>query len=165
MPFEEDEQEIQPLRQTGLKNVSSQKSMFDKIPKKPTQEDFEKAVSTSQNRINNNKQKAAELALEFKKILEDKTLPQNKNIFSKEIEKEVLTKMVQLAVEINNDPDEAQGMGSLSWITLLLKIVLSQKDRINLLEYNLSLLDKKIELSFERIMKELRSVDKEKKNE
>jgi hypothetical protein len=165
MPFDQDEEFVDTNKKTGLKSVSSRKSIFDNIPKKPTQQDFQKKVESVQEKINSNKQKAADLALEFKKILEDKTLPQNKNVFSKEIEREVLTKMVQLAVDINNDPDEADGMGSLSWITLLLKIALAQRDRINTLEYNLHLLDKKIDNSFEKISKELKDLDKEKKNE
>ena len=52
--------------------------------------------------------------------------------------------MVQLGIDINNDPNEQEGMGSMTWITLLLKICLSQKDRINQLEYSVSQMEKKI---------------------
>ena len=166
MPFDE-EDDLDSNRKIGLKKVSSQKSMFDEIPKKPTAEDFQKKVTATQEKSLNYKQRASELAIQFKKICEDKTLVQNKSVFASEIEKEVLSKMVELAIEINNDPNEQEGMGSLSWITLLMKVVLSQRERINVLEYNLSLLEKKLEPSYlsNQIIKELRNLDKEKKNE
>lgn len=145
MPFDENDDEEQSYKKIGLKNVSTQKSIFDSIPKKPTQEEFDKKVQAAHQQMANYKQKAAELAIQFKKIVEDKTLFENKNIFSNEVEKEVLSKMIQLAVEINNDPNEKEGMGSLSWITLLFKTVLLQRDRLNKLEYNLFQLEKKID--------------------
>jgi hypothetical protein len=53
--------------------------------------------------------------------------------------------MIKLAVEINTDPNEQEGMGSLMWIVLLLKTCVSQRDRINKLEYSVSQLEKKLE--------------------
>lgn len=166
MPFDEDP-DSDSSQKIGLKKVSSQKSIFENLPKKPTPEDFEKKVAAVQEKAVGYKQRAAELALQFKKTVEDKTLAANKNVFAIEVEKEILTKMVQLAIEINNDPNEQEGMGSLSWITLLFKTVLSQRDRINNLEYMVSILEKKLEPAAlsSQIVKELRSLDKEKKNE
>jgi len=145
MPFNEEEDLTLKVPKIGLKNVSSQKSIFDAKPKKPSQEDFDHKVQKIQETNSGYKAKAAELALQFRKLLEDKTLLQNKNVFARELEKEILTNMAELAIEINNDPHEQEGMGSLGWVILLLKTVLSQRDRINNLEYTISLLDKKIE--------------------
>jgi|688.fasta_scaffold881774_2 hypothetical protein len=166
MPFEEDDSPIQAPKQ-GLKNVSSKKSIFESLPKKPSPEEFEKRVKDAQESNSGYKKRAAELALNFKKILEDKTLPQNKNIFANEFERELLVKMIQLAIEINNDPNEQEGMGSLGWITLLFKTILSQRDRINNLEYNISVLEKKLEPATlsKSITKELQALDKKKDNE
>ena len=145
MPFNEEEDLTPKVPKIGLKNVSSQKSIFDAKPKKPSQEDFDNKVQKIQETNSGYKAKAADLALQFRKLLEDKTLLQNKNVFARELEKEILTNMAELAIEINNDPHEQEGMGSLGWVILLLKTVLSQRDRINNLEYTISLLDKKIE--------------------
>jgi hypothetical protein len=148
MPFDEEEENEQPSLQSqrvGLKKVSSQKSIFDSMPKKPTHEEFSKKVSQIQDRSSAYKNIAADLALQFNQTMADKTLKQNKNVFTRELEKELLTKMIQLAVDINNDPNEDEGMGSLSWITLLLKTCFSQRDRINQLEYAAVQLDKKLE--------------------
>ena len=114
------------------------------------------------------KKRAAELFVQFQKTVSDKTLPQNRNIFNAEAEKEMLQNMLQLAGEINNDPNEQEGMGSLTWITLLLKTCLSQRDRMNELEYTISMLQKKYESTAmtDYISKEIaKALDKKKGSE
>lgn len=166
MPFDEDYDNNQVsvhAQKIGLKKVSTQKSIFDSINKKPSAEDFNKNVQQSQERILNYKTKAADLALQFNKAMFDKTLKSNKTIFSVEIERDLLSKMIQLAIEINADPIEQEGMGSLSWITLLLKTCFSQRDKINNLEYNLSQIEKKVEALY---CKEItQALDKKKNSE
>jgi hypothetical protein len=143
-PFgEDDEEEIMPSQKVGLKKVSSQKSIFDSIPKKPTQDQLDQNVKGIQERASQYKSRTAELATQFIKTLADKTLQQNKNQFQNEIESELLRNMVRLAQEINADIAERDGEGSLSWITLLLKTCFNQRDKINRLEYSISQLEKK----------------------
>ncbi len=139
-PFgEESEEEVAPLKaNSNLKKVSSKQSIFDSAKKKPSSQEFTEQVKGLEGKSASYKAKAAQLASDFVKILDDKTLPQNKNVFAKEIEKETIANMIQLATEINSDQYEQEGMGSLGWIVLLLKISLSQRDKINLLEYSLS---------------------------
>lgn len=140
MPFDEenDDQPSVQSQKVGLKNVSSQKSIFDSMPKKPSQADLDRQVKDIQQKVSHHKAKAADLATQFNKSMNDHTLPQNKNMFQKEMEKDLLSQMVQLAIDINNDPHEQEGMGSLSWIVLLLKTCFSQRDKINQLEYQQS---------------------------
>lgn len=142
MPFEDDEKEEN--KKIGLNKVSSKKSIFDSKPKKPTREDFEKEVKIVHERKLTNKDKVTELAIKFLTMIKDKTLPQNKNPLQLDIEKEVLSEMIRLGEEINSDPNESESAGSLSWITILFKIILMQRDRLNLLEYNYDVLEKKI---------------------
>src|SRR6185436_5679397 len=164
MPFdEEDEKPSNYPPKVALKKVSTQKSIFETQPRKPSAEEFEKKVQQVQDRAFSYKTKAAELALEFNKAMTDRTLKSNKTVFSIEIEQDLLAKMIQLAIEINADPIEQEGMGSLSWITLLLKTCFTQRDRINFLEYSLSQIDKKMESI---IIREInKSLDKKKNNE
>lgn len=145
-PFSEDEDEL-PNKPTksGLKNVSSQKSIFDNVDKKPTQEDLNKKVKDDQNRISSHKVKASELNSQFYKIVADKTLPKNKNLFQQEMERDLMSKMIQLASDINNDADEGEGMGTLVILVPLMKTCLNQRDRLNNLEYAFSQLEKKLE--------------------
>lgn len=170
MPF--DEEEDSPSIQSqkiGLKQVSSQKSIFDSMPKKPTQAEFEEQVHAVQERMSTNKRRASELASQFIKIMSDKTLKENKSPFAVDMEKEVLTNMISLAIQIDEDPNEQHsGMGSLGWIALLCKTCLAQRDRINKLEYALSLLDKKTSTSelSDFVNKEItKALDKKKPSE
>jgi hypothetical protein len=144
-PFEDDYDNVEHKPKTGLKNVSSQKSMFDAAPNKATQQDFDNKVKKIQESKGSYERKAADLVIKYKSIMRDKTLKQNKNVFMVEMEKEVIFDMVQLAIEKNNDPDEEKdGMGSMAWITLLLQQVIAQKDRINELEYQISQFNKRL---------------------
>lgn len=144
MPFDEENDDVSvPAKNSGLKKVSTQKSIFENLPKKPSSEEFEKRVHETQERMTGYKLHGATLSKQFFKMLGDKTLKQNKSPFGADAEKELLSKMVQLAIDINNDPVEQEGMGSLGWITLLLKVCLHQRDRINQLEYLVDLLDKR----------------------
>jgi hypothetical protein len=159
MPFDDEYGEdihSEQSQKSGLKKISSQASIFDDLPKRQSKEDFDKKVRQVQEKDSGYKVKAAELADKFRKTMNDKTLSANKNVFAKEMEKELLTDMVQLAIDINNDSKELEGMGSLSWITLLLKTCFSQRDKINSLEYLIFSLDKKVD-SFQALDKKKNS--------
>lgn len=161
MPFDDDDDDDDDnaptpalLSKSGLK-LSNQKSMFAKKVKKPSQQAFEAGLKQSLDRNKDYKERAAELAIAFRKMLDDKTVPQNKNIYSTEIERETLGKMAQLGIDMNLDDQEEEGMGSVGLITLLFRCLLIQRDKINGLDYavnqmqsqlkilQLSLVDKK----------------------
>lgn len=141
--FDEDPKEPRENR-VKLKQVSSQKSMFEDMPKrKPTQQEFQQQVHAAQERSSSYKVRAAKLVQDFAKMMADKTLPENKSIFAKEGERELLGHMMQLAIEINNDPsEENEGMGSLSWIVVLFNTCLAHRDRLNFLEFKLERAEK-----------------------
>jgi hypothetical protein len=145
MPFDEDE--VLPSNQSkkiGIKKVSEQKSIFESMPKKPTPAEFEKKVQQVVEKDSSSQKKAAEFILQYKKTMEDKTLPQNKNQFQKDVELDLLRGMVTLAQEANNDGRENEGEGSLICIVALLKNSFTQRDKINNLEYSLSQITKQI---------------------
>lgn len=127
----------------GMKKINGPKSMFDGRPKAPTQQQFEQSVQATEDRLADYRKRAADLFVQFNRIVNDKTLPENRNIFSVESEREILQNILQLGEEVNADIKEKDGMGSLTIITLLLKTCLSQRDKINQLEYAVLLLQKK----------------------
>lgn len=136
MPFdEENPKEFVP--KVGLKKVSGQQSMFDGKPKPPTQEEFRQQVQSVQDTKTGYNKRAAELFMKFSKTMSDKTLPQNRNIFNNEAERELQLDMVNLAKDINADQNEPEGEGSLTIIICLIKACLAQRDRLNELEYAL----------------------------
>lgn len=143
-------------------------SMFDGKRKKPTQQEFQQQVHHSQETSSGYKKRAAELFVQFQRAMADKTLPQNRNVFNAESEKELLGNMINLAAEINNDPNERESEGSLTWIVLLLKTCFNQRDRVNELEYAMTMLNKKLDPTAmaEFINKEIvKTLDKKKGSE
>lgn len=117
----------------GLKTQGT--SMFDKLPKKPSQQEFKERVNEVQEKSSDYKQKAAELNAQFYKAMTDKTLLQNQNVFHENIEKQLMQQMLNLANEINNDGEEAESVGTLMIVVPLLKNAFNQRNRINDLEY------------------------------
>src|SRR6266850_3635363 len=104
MPFDEEEpKEFKP--KFGLKKIEGQKSMFDGKPRKPTQQEFQQKVQSAQDALSGYKKKAADLFVRFNKSMSDKTLIENKNLLHHETERELLQNMIQLAIDINNDPN------------------------------------------------------------
>ena len=98
-----------------------------------------------QNKSEEYAEKASQLSANFKKILEDRTLLQNKNVFQLDVEKQVLESLIQLSVEMNEDENEKEAIGATGLIALLLRSVLIQRDRINNLEFLLNQLNSKID--------------------
>lgn len=148
MPLDDDYKDLSKTqgKPSNLKNVSSQKSMFEGQPRKPSQDQFEQRVRNVEEQKSEYQHTTAELGAAFHKMAADKTLPENKNIFAKDMEREVLVKMIRLAESINNDPNEEKdGTGSLSLIGLLLSTCLKQRDRINQLEYAIVQINRKFE--------------------
>lgn len=142
--------------------------MFDGKRKKPSQQEFQQQVQQSQETLSGYKKRAADLFVQFQKTMADKTLPQNRNIFNQESEKELLQNMIILAAEINSDPNERESEGSLTWIVLLLKTCFIQRDRINEMEFAIHSLNKKLEpvAMSEFINKEIsKALDKKKGSE
>lgn len=128
----------------GLKKQPGQKSMFDGRVRPPTQQEFQEKVQQIEDRKASYKQRAADLFMAFSKSMSDKTLPVNRSPLNRDAEREMLQDMVQLAIDINTDPNEQEGMGSLTWITCLFKTAMAQRDRINELEYTIAALNKKL---------------------
>src|SRR5579864_250174 len=129
-------------------------SMFDGKKKPPSQQEFQQKVQASQETMAGYKKRAAELFVQFQRSMADRTLAQNRNIFNSETEKEMLQNMLQLATEINNDPNEEEGMGSLTLITLLLKTCLAQRDRLNDLEFVVDTLQRKGSFGITEVIKQ-----------
>ena len=141
MPFDESPKDFMPKQ--ALKQMQGQKSMFDNKPKKPTQQQLEQRVEGVQEQALEYKKRAAELFIQFSKSMADPTLAEHRNVFTEASEREMLQKMVQLAMDVNGDPNEAECMGSLTLITCLFKALMAQRDKINDLSYALAALQKK----------------------
>jgi hypothetical protein len=142
--FTNDTGEIISKKKVELK-ISNKGSMTEALPKKPSLEDFEQKAAEVNDTLNSYGIRASDLAFRFKRALDDKTLTQHKNPFQQAAESELLNGLVQLSIDINTDEHEIEGMGSVGLSALLLKTALIQRNKINELEYKISLQEKKIQ--------------------
>ena len=69
----------------GVK-LTNEGSIFANANKKPSKQEFEQSVKNIENKVSGYKERASELAISFRKLLNDRTLTQNKAIFSSELE-------------------------------------------------------------------------------
>lgn len=144
MPF--DDEIPTPIKQKGMKISNSSRS--NNPPPKPSAETFQKQAGEANDRAIDFSKRAQELATRFVKMMEEKTLVQNKSVFAIDIEKETMTDLIKLGIEINNDEtlpvDQPGGMGSIGLISMLFRSLIGLRDRVNNLEYSLNLANKKI---------------------
>lgn len=129
-------------RGAGLK-INNNKSSIE-APSTEIADNFKQKAAETFNKIESYKQRMWELSGRFKSILEDKTLPENKTILSKNLDKEILEKLITLASEMNTDQTQPEGFGSATIEMLLMKMLLLQNDKINTLSYQLSQLEKQV---------------------
>ncbi len=78
MPLDDDDDDNQGKPKVGLK-IDNKKSILNTIPKKPNPVEFKKQVQETQEKITGYELEASQLASMFQKLLEDKTLTENKN--------------------------------------------------------------------------------------
>ncbi len=134
--FSYDDEVEQPKKVT-LNKVSSKKSMVDSLNKKPSKESLEQQVKEVKQVESGYKRRISDLSKKFLHICSDKTLVKNKDPFSVSFENEVLVEINKLASDINRDESQEEGMGSIVVSSMLLKVILFQRDRLNELEYAL----------------------------
>jgi hypothetical protein len=131
-PFQ---QTTPPKKQLNLQ-MDNKNSMTEQLPKPPPLAQGQKQATAANAKLNGYSERAASLAISFKKALEDKTLPVNKSPIAKDVERGLINSFIELGIEMNNDPhEEKDGMGGIGIISLLLWTGFIQRDRINELEY------------------------------
>ena len=129
-------------RGAGLKIDNSKSSV--EPPKTPTSEVFEQKANEALKRIEGYKKRFWELSGQFKAMITDRVLVDNKSPIAKNIEGEVLNNLVQVASEMNADATQPEGFGSITLDMLLMKMLLLQRDTINAMAYKISELEKTV---------------------
>jgi BMFP domain-containing protein YqiC len=138
-----DADKIKPSRVVKDTKVDVSKSRFAKQTK--VKEQFEERAAQTHESLEGNKSRAAEVGREFWSFFGQKVLPENKGPLEKSFEREIISKLINYAIDINNDEfEQKDGMGSVSMITLLLNAVIKLRDRCNELEYKVEQHEKKL---------------------
>jgi hypothetical protein len=135
-----------PIPQTvKLDNKKSRygRQMEERAGAEQTKIAFEKRAEEAHDRILDRNYQMLELGKRFVEIMRDRTLDTNKGPIQKSLEKETLDKLIQFAIELNNDELEVRdGMGAVGLLTLLFRTNLLMRDKCNSLEYRVEQLEK-----------------------
>jgi len=140
--------------------LDNKKSRFS--TKVNNKEEFEQKVISTNKKMQSHLVEAFELGKQYKDLLDNKTITDNKTFLAESKEKEIIGKLINYAVKINTDQNELEGMGSVALITLLLKCVIKMRDRYNDIEYKYHLLERnhiKLEEKFNKLSSRVSSGD------
>jgi hypothetical protein len=134
--------DVEPKHRRGIK-ISNDTST---VPKPPpdTSVAFQEKATAVFGKFEEYKARGWELASTFKKMVDDTILAANKTVISKDVEQEVVNKLVALAIDMNEDNDQPQGIGAVALCTTLMRVILSQRDKINMLTYRIENVEKRI---------------------
>jgi hypothetical protein len=137
-------------KKDNIENVQSvkidgKKSRYSRQLEK--KQDFEKRAEDAQGVLAGRQAQAFDLSKKFIDIMEDKTLSVNKGPMQQSIEREVINKLIDFSVEVNNDVLEKEGMGSTGLIILLFRSLMIMRDKYNLMEYKMHQIEQQLKSS------------------
>lgn len=136
-----EEKEVVATRGVKLKNKAAEKVAEDKLAREEYMRKFDERADKTIKHYNDQGSRAIEIISRFLKMIEDKTLAQNRGGIANDVEREIRQDLIQLALDMNNDEaEEDNGKGSVVALSAITKVVMLYRDRLNQLEYELSLL-------------------------
>jgi len=145
MPFDDrdddDDAIPQPTRKIGIRKANP---VVPGANNAQIRADFAKKADEKFSTIEDYKNQIWDLSIKYKSFIESKVLPTNRGPIATNLEKEVLDNLVQLALDMNEDETQQQGVGSTALCMLLMKCMLIQRDIINTLSFKVDQLEKKI---------------------
>jgi hypothetical protein len=134
--FVHEDKEVQATRGVKIKSKTSIAKEEEDRKRKEIASNFEARTDKYLEHHDNKARRSIEVSKKFIMLSEDKTLAENKSTINEEVERDIRKDFIQLGIDLNNDEtEEGDGMGSIALITVLSKVILNQRDRINNLEY------------------------------
>jgi hypothetical protein len=127
-------------KRKGLK-INNQASSVPQ-PKPNTSAAFNEQAEKVFNKIEEYKQRSFELGSKFKAIIEDTKLVVNKTQINKDIELEILQKLIALANDLNSDENQPEGAGGTALAMLIMKMMLTQRDHMNEISFKIEKIEK-----------------------
>lgn len=118
--------------------IDNSKSRFGSSSYTNLKDEFEKKVKDTTDSKNERNKQAFELGSAFIKILDDRTLKINKGPQQTNKELQICNDLFKLATELNDDEKEPNAAGAAMLDVLFFRALLSIRNRINEIEYQLS---------------------------
>jgi hypothetical protein len=139
----QEEREVVATKGLKIRNRSADDEERMKEERANYRSRFDNLVDKTIEFQKDKEKKAVSAVTRFLQMCNDKTLPKNKGMVGLDVEREIRQELIQVAIDLNNDPTEEQdGMGSVTLISALCKVLLTQRDRLNQVEYDLQQLQK-----------------------
>ena len=89
--------------------------------------------------------RAIEVVSKYINMISDKSLVRNRGSIANDIEREIRQKIIQLALDMNNDENEEDnGKGSIVVLTAVTKVLFMYRDRLNDLEFEVQQLKREV---------------------
>lgn len=130
------------IKGKGLK-INNEKSAIQPAPQNQSAA-FEERAKEINSKNEEYKQRGWELIAKYKSMIDDRVLPENKSVLSRGVEAETVNKLIVLASEMNEDENQPESYGSTTLCVLLMKMMLAQRDTINILAYKIDRLEKSL---------------------
>jgi hypothetical protein len=144
--FQDTDKEVVATRSVKLKNKAAEQKERDRTNREEYRQKFEEnADKTIQYHDDKNK-RAVDCVSRYLKMANDKTLIQNKGGIAEDVEREIRQELIQMALDLNNDENEEDnGKGSVAVLSVVTKIIMLYRDRLNQLEYEMHQLKRELQ--------------------
>ena len=145
MGFVPTNKEIVATRGVKLKTKAAVQKEQEAQERKEYEVRFEENAEKTVKYHDEKSKKAVDLVSRYLKITEDKTLNRNRGSIANDVEREIRQQIIQLALDMNNDENEPDnGKGSVIVLSVVTKILLIYRDRLNDLEFEVQQLKREL---------------------
>jgi hypothetical protein len=138
-----------PTKGLKIQNVNQVEKERQQAEKEQILNSFNAAADKTIEYDTELKKRPAEITQRFMAMAQSKVLKRNKTNVNVSIESQIVKEVISLGMELDNnldprDPNVQFGVGSISLMTMLLNILLNQRDKINDLEYDYKVLKQEL---------------------
>jgi|SRR5690606_27266239 len=145
MGFQNVDKEVVATRGVKLKNKAAEQAAQEKKEREEYMRRFEQRAEQTVKYHVDTGNSTLDTISNYMRMSEDKTLPHNRGSIGDDVEREIRQKIIQLALDLNNDENEEDnGKGSVILLSAVTKVLLIYRDRINVLEYELEQLKREL---------------------
>lgn len=131
-------EDVVATRGVKIKSKSAQYAEVEKTEREEYKRRFEERAEETIVHRNEQEGQIIETITRFLKVSDDKTLTSNRGHIAVDVEREIRQDLLEVAQEMNNDETVLDnGKGSIVAISVLTKVLMSYRDRLNQLEYEL----------------------------
>jgi hypothetical protein len=148
MGFMPTNREIVATRSVKLKTKAAVQKEQEEQEREEYKARFEENAERTVKYHDEKSKKAIDIISRYMKITEDRTLNRNRGSIANDVEREIRQELIKLAEDMNNDENEENdGKGSVVVLSVVTKILLNYRNRLNDMEFEIQQLKRELKLS------------------